>query len=267
MYKAVFIDMDGTLLRKDHTVSTANTQAVKSLLDKGILVVPVSARPLHGIIPITRHIIPGHMPVVSLNGSYIFHNEEIIFQVAIALPQLMAVHNELQAYPVSAMYYSQMEWFSVVEDAMVKKEQKITPVKITIQAFNDTLERWERKKAGPNKILIAGHKDVILAIEQRLLQLHGNNLNIYKSQPSYLEVMSQAASKTKAIEFLLKKYGLVQEEIVAIGDNYNDKGMIEFAGAGVAMGNAPDEIKSVADYITDTNSNDGVAKALDHFFS
>jgi len=58
-----------------------------------------------------------------------------------------------------------------------------------------------------------------------------------------------------------------QNEIIAIGDNYNDKGMIELAGTGVAMGNAPDEIKAVANYITDTNNHDGVAKALNHFFN
>jgi len=53
---------------------------------------------------------------------------------------------------------------------------------------------------------------------------------------------------------------------IAIGDNYNDKGMIEFAGMGIAMGNAPEEIKLAADYVTDTNNNDGVAKALHHHF-
>ena len=87
-----------------------------------------------------------------------------------------------------------------------------------------------------------------------------------KSKSTYLEVMSLEASKTKAIQFLMDKYGIQQNEIIAIGDNFNDKEMIEFAGVGVAMGNAPDEIKAIADYVTDTNNEDGVAKALNHFF-
>ena len=78
--------------------------------------------------------------------------------------------------------------------------------------------------------------------------------------------MHKQASKTNAIQLLIEKYGIQQEEIIAIGDNYNDKSMIEFAGMGVAMGNAPDEIKKVANYITDTNNNEGVAKALKKFF-
>ena len=79
--------------------------------------------------------------------------------------------------------------------------------------------------------------------------------------------MHQQASKTNAIQLLIEKYGIRQDEIIAIGDNYNDKSMIEFAGMGIAMGNAPDEIKKVANYITDTNNNEGVAKALKKFFS
>ena len=99
-------------------------------------------------------------------------------------------------------------------------------------------------------------------LEQRLVALHGNTLNIYKSQPTYLEVMSVDASKSKAIQFLLKKYGLHQNEVIAIGDNFNDKEMIEFAGCGVAMGNAPVAVKEAANYVTDTNNNDGVCKAI-----
>ena len=74
------------------------------------------------------------------------------------------------------------------------------------------------------------------------------------------------ASKTKAIQFLMNQYGILQQEVIAIGDNYNDKEMIEFAGVGVAMGNAPEEIKLIADFVTDTNNDDGVAKALAHYF-
>ncbi len=79
--------------------------------------------------------------------------------------------------------------------------------------------------------------------------------------------MNRDASKTKAMQFLMEMYGLKQEEVIAIGDNYNDKGMIEFAGLGIAMGNAPDEIKAAADMVTDTNNRDGVASVLDKIFA
>ena len=268
MYKAVFIDMDGTLLKSDHSVSEATKQAIHRIQQKGILVVLISARPLHGILPISKGVVTGDMPVVSLNGGYIFHNNDIIYQSAVSIPDTITVHEELKSYTqLSSMYYSQMEWFAEIENDRIKKEQKITPVKIKIQAFHETLQLWEAQKTGPNKILIAGDKHLILAIEKKLIDLHQGKLNIFKSQASYLEVMSLEASKANAVQFLISKYGIDKKEIIAIGDNYNDKGMIEFAGRGIAMGNAPDEIKLVADYITDTNNNDGVAKALHHHFA
>jgi len=266
MYKAVFLDMDGTLLRKDHTISDINKKVIHRLLNMGVVVVPISARPLHGILRIIKEVIPDSMPVVSLNGSYIFHNKEIIYQANIDLSAVISINNELQHYNVSVMYYSQMEWFATVNSTLVSKEQRITDVQIKIQPFTQIFDGWVATNNGPNKILIAGDKLLIATIESKLIGLHGHELNIYKSQPAYLEVMTQQASKAKAIEFLLNKYGIEQSEIIAIGDNFNDQGMIEFAGTGVAMGNAPDEIKLIADYVTDTNNNDGVAKALNHFF-
>ena len=266
MYKAVFIDMDGTLLKSDHSVSEINRVAIDKLLQKGVLVVIISARPLHGILPISKSIVGDDMPIVSLNGSYILHKNEIIYQAAVSLADTVSIHNEISGYQVSPMYYSQMDWYAEVENDRIKKEQKITPVKIIIQPFQNTLANWEEKNTGPNKILITGEKEIIKTIEERLIELHQGKLNIYKSQATYLEVMSIEASKAKAIEFLINKYGIDKSEIIAIGDNYNDKGMIEFAGMGIAMGNAPEEIKLVADHVTDTNNNDGVAKALHQYF-
>jgi len=266
MYKAVFIDMDGTLLQKDHTVSEVNKNAIQRLLDKGILVVPISARPLHGLLHITQKVLPDSMPVVSLNGGYIYHNSEIIFQADISLPEVTKIHAELLLYDVSVMYYSQMKWFATKSTSAIIKEQRITNVAIQIQPIEQTIASWNTENSGPNKILIVGDPDLVIEVEQKLKSLYQDKLNVFKSQSSYLELMHLQASKTKAIQFLMNQYGILREEVIAIGDNYNDKEMIEYAGVGVAMGNAPEEIKMVADFVTDTNNNDGVAKALAHYF-
>ncbi len=267
MYKAVFTDMDGTLLREDHAVSGASKQIIQQLIKEGIPVIPISARPLHGMLHITDTVFPADIPVVSLNGSYIYHKGSIIYQIGVALPEAVAINSLASRHPVSAMYYSQMEWYANADTDMVKKEQRITPVAVTVQPFEKTFVEWENKQSGPNKILIAGEASLILNVEQELLHEFGNSLNIYKSQPRYVEVMNHAASKTNAMQIIMKMYGLDKSEVVAIGDNYNDKGMIEFAGLGVAMGNAPEEIKASAQMITDTNNNDGVAKALKKIFA
>ena len=78
--------------------------------------------------------------------------------------------------------------------------------------------------------------------------------------------METSGSKSNAVKFISGRLGLTSGEIIAMGDNYNDREMIQIAGMGVAMGNAPDEIKAAADYVTDTNNNDGVRLALEKFF-
>jgi Cof subfamily protein (haloacid dehalogenase superfamily) len=87
-------------------------------------------------------------------------------------------------------------------------------------------------------------------------------LNIYPSKPTYLEIMPKMASKTSAIQVLQDKFGVHQSEIIAMGDNYNDIDMLAYAGLGIAMGNAPDEVRKQAKEITLTNDEDGVAAAL-----
>jgi Cof subfamily protein (haloacid dehalogenase superfamily) len=86
-----------------------------------------------------------------------------------------------------------------------------------------------------------------------------------RSKPFFLEFLESGVTKGSSLNHLIGKLGIKREEVIAIGDSYNDLAMIEFAGLGVAMGNAPDDIKQKADYVTDTNMNDGVAKVVEKF--
>jgi len=257
--------MDGTLLKNDHSISKVTKDIIQRLLKKGIMVVPVSARPLHGILPITLPVIDKTMPVVSLNGSYIFYQDDVLRDVRIPLTDTATVQDAIQAYPVTPMFYSQMDWFTIAEDDIIRKEQRITQVKIKVEPFAQIMHDWQAEQNSPNKIMVAGDKEIIAEVQKLLRTILGNKLNIYTSQPRYLEIMNHDASKRTALEYLLERFDLKREEVIAIGDNFNDQAMIEFAGMGIAMGNAPDEIKSIANYVTDTNTNDGVAKALEHF--
>ena len=94
----------------------------------------------------------------------------------------------------------------------------------------------------------------------------GDRLNIYQSKPTYLEIMNKDVSKPKAIEKLLSLYDIDSSEIVAIGDNYNDADMLKYAGVGIAMGNAPDKVKLVSDFITLSNDEDGIVTAVNKYF-
>lgn len=265
MYKAVFIDIDGTLIKSNHTISEATFTAVQKLKEKNILIILVSARPLSGITPIAEKIGLLNYPVASLNGACIAADKKIIFNSTIAIDTITRVYETLCTYDATTIYYEQVQWFSEFQNAATAYEQRITSVPVTIQPFTETLQYWLHKRTGPNKIHVIATAAVVNKIQNNLKQLFINDLNIATSKPTYLEVMSIAASKSNAVKLLIEYHNIKRGEIIAIGDNFNDKEMIEFAGTGIAMGNAPAEVKAVADYVTDTNNNDGVAKALERF--
>ncbi|MEP6949848.1 MAG: Cof-type HAD-IIB family hydrolase [Ginsengibacter sp.] len=265
MYKAVFIDIDGTLIKSDHTISKATFAIIQKLKEKNILVILVSARPLSGILSIIEETGLLKYPVASLNGAYITADEKIIFDSTIDVATITRVHEWLQKYNATTIYYEQVQWFSEFQNAATDYEQKITLVPITIQPFSETLQHWQYKNTGPNKIHVIAKAAVVDEIQNNLKQQFINDLNIATSKPTYLEVINIAASKLNAVKLLIDHYNITREEVIAIGDNFNDKEMIEFAGTGIAMGNAPAEVKAVADYVTDTNNKDGVAKAIIKF--
>ncbi|MDR3715388.1 MAG: Cof-type HAD-IIB family hydrolase [Puia sp.] len=263
MYKAVFLDMDGTLLKSDHTISEATKRTISRLTHQGIPVILVSARPLDAILPYVRDLGTAHYPVVSLNGGYIVLGEEPIFQAVIDAETTAGLVRELKQFSNTTAYYLRREWFAEVDDEWVKHEQRISDVRVRIQPIEGLVEDWAGRGTGPNKLMVMSDPPSIGLIQGHLKSIYGDGLNIYPSKPTYLEIMNPEGSKSNAVRFLIGRMGLDRSEIIAMGDNYNDKEMIRFAGMGVAMGNAPDEIKQAADYVTETNNEDGVRKALE----
>ena len=116
-----------------------------------------------------------------------------------------------------------------------------------------------------HKVLCMGDKADIAALEQQLVK-EFPQIRIYRSKDTYLEIMSMKASKSDAIHMLKDHFHVKQEETMAFGDNFNDIDMIRYAGLGVAMGNATDEVKEAADIITDINDNEGERQILDKYF-
>jgi Cof subfamily protein (haloacid dehalogenase superfamily) len=268
MYKAVFLDMDGTLLRSDHSVSDETIQTIQALTGKGVAVILVSARPFNAVLPTFRHIgLPASAPVITLNGSYIVENDTPVFQTMIPLETTVRVTEEVRPFKATITYYLQREWFSEIKDAWTDHEQKITDIPIQTGPIGSLVKDWQLRKTAPNKMMVMGEPDNIAHIQKHLRSLYNGRLNIYPSKETYLEVMDSRGSKSNAVKYISERLGLAPAEIIAMGDNYNDVEMIQFAGVGVAMGNAPDDIKAVADYVTDTNNNDGVRKAMEKFFA
>ncbi|HXB94183.1 MAG TPA: Cof-type HAD-IIB family hydrolase [Puia sp.] len=267
MYKAVFLDMDGTLLRSDHSISDETIQTIRALTARGVQVVLVSARPVNAVLPTFHKIgLPEQTPLITLNGSYIMQSDQPILDVRIDLGITAQVTLQVRPFKATIAYYLQREWYSEVKDAWTDHEQKIMDVPIVVEPIGQLIEEWSGRGIGPNKMMVMSEPENIAQIQQCLRSLYNGRLNIYPSKATYLEVMDSRGSKSNSVRFVSERMGLAAGEIVAMGDNYNDIEMLQYAGLGVAMGNAPDDIKEKADVVTDTNNNDGVRKALERYF-
>ena len=116
-----------------------------------------------------------------------------------------------------------------------------------------------------SKILCTGEEIAMDELQMRLSR-EFPECACLKSLPRYLEIMSAEVSKSNAADFLCRSLGLTAENAIAFGDNYNDVDMLEFAGLGVAMGNAPDIVKERADRVAPSNDEEGVRKVLEELF-
>ena len=116
-----------------------------------------------------------------------------------------------------------------------------------------------------NKCLIVGDPQPLHRLELRLAQQLEGRLSVYRSAGFFLECVPMGIEKSQSLNWLIQQIGIRREEVIAIGDGYNDKGMIAFAGLGVAMANASTEVQDAADYVTYSNEEDGVAHVVDKF--
>ena len=115
------------------------------------------------------------------------------------------------------------------------------------------------------KIMFVDEPEALEELIPNLSDDFKNSYNIFRSASFYLEVIHPEASKGKAVHHLAEKLGLTRDEVMCLGDHENDRDMIEYAGLGVAMGNAIDSIKEIANFVTTTNNKDGVAVAVEKF--
>lgn len=116
-----------------------------------------------------------------------------------------------------------------------------------------------------NKLLIPGEPSVLEQAMEVLKRRFHSLLNIYRSEPFFLEIMPQKIDKAHSLQKLLNSIGLTADSMICCGDGYNDVSMIEYAGLGVAMENAQSIVKQRADFITRSNDEDGILHVINEF--
>lgn len=260
IFRAVFCDIDGTLLDTSHKVRPATAKAIQTLHAGGVPFIPVSARSPCGILPIQRELgITG--PIVCYSGALVVDEKgRSVHSLAVETSRAVEIKRrvrELWPNAVSTVY-AHGDWFvDDNTDPRIVLEEKITGV-VATQVSPDALSE---KTTEAHKIFCVGSPDEILAMEETLAR-ENSDLAVLKSDPRFLEIMHGNATKANALKYLCQAMRLSPADVVAFGDNFNDVDMLEAAGLGVAMGNAPDYVKSRADLVTADNDQEGVLLAL-----
>jgi len=258
------LDIDGTLLNSNHKISVETKNIISKLSkEKNIPVILVSARMPKGI-DFLQEELEIKEPIICYSGALVLDKKyNTIFKNYIQSENVRKIIEKTKKYNLHVSIYSDERWIIEKNDKWSKIESDIICRKPEILEFDYLTTNLN---CGVNKILVIGDEDEISEINKLLNEELGNQLNIYQSKSTYLEIMNKDVSKPKAIEQLLSLYDIDSSEIVAIGDNYNDVDMLKYAGVGVAMGNSPEKVKHSSDFITLSNDEDGIVTAVNKYF-
>jgi Cof subfamily protein (haloacid dehalogenase superfamily) len=266
MVKFICLDIDGTLLNSKHDISEKNKAVIKEATKvRNIPVILVSARMPKGI-NFLQEELGIHEPIICYSGSLILDEDKnILFSEYIKDNYIKDIVAEAKKLDIHISLYKDDDWYVEQLDYWALQEKEITNIEPNVIEYTKLLTQWKFESLGCNKLLCMGASENIQKLRDTLLKRFDKQLNIYLSKPTYLEIMPKNVSKTLAISFLLDRYNIEKSELMTVGDNYNDIDMIEYAGVGIAMGNAPIEVKKIAKDITLTNDEDGVAWAIEKY--
>ncbi|MDF9831510.1 Cof-type HAD-IIB family hydrolase [Parabacteroides sp. PF5-6] len=255
MIKAVFFDIDGTLVSfKTHAVPQSTRDSIRLLREKGIKVFIATGRRLEAVNNLGDLEFDGY---ITLNGGYcLAGREEVIYKHRIAaedIEGMLRYQETVQDFPVAIVQDRDIfmnyrdEAVDEIFDLLNFPAPPIRPLReVADQAVYQVIAFFREHQ-----------EEQIMAAMPHCEATRWN--------PLFSDVVPQGSSKSVGIEKIRKHFGIALEEIMAFGDGGNDIQMLRHVALGVAMGNAEDDVKQAADYVTDSVDNDGIYKALKHF--
>jgi len=259
--KLIMSDIDGTILDKNHQLDSYLIELMPLLKQRDIPFVLASARSPLGIAPISKELGITDFPIACYNGALISLGDKILSQYSIDKSELLLLHDFLKKeFPtVSINVYSGKDWLVNTIDEWVEIEATITGESPKVTSLADFIRD---EKTLVHKLLLIDNTDTIQKLQKNLSSIDFPQTDFYLSKDNYLEVTHNQVSKKQALLELANYYQLPLTSIMTLGDNYNDIPMIETAGLGIAMGNAPRDVKTCAKAVTDSNEQNGVSKAI-----
>ena len=264
-YRLLALDIDGTLLdRQTDTPLTERTKrAISSVLETGAGVTLATGRTSNSAIPFSRDL-GLTLPIISYQGSLTSNpvTNEIIRETPVPLPLAHRLIRLLEDRGMNPYVYVRDHFYVREMTNAVRRSEEF--LKIKAEVVSDLVHGI---RESPTKIVVVGDAELIGSVVA-LVDSHFNDAITAMHTYDYLcEIGHPDGSKSAALSHLASSLGVKQEEVLAVGDSPNDIDMIEWAGLGVAMGNASEKVKSSADHITLPASDHGLAVLLETLLS
>ena len=289
MYKLVAIDLDGTMLNSYGIVTENTKNTIKKIEEQGIEVIIASGRPIDSIKEIAREIESKNYFIAG-NGAIIYDikKDKIIYEKTLSKEKVLEIIKICEENSISYNVYTEKEILATSlkynvlyyhKENLKKEENKKTKINIVKNMYEYIKNKEDARYL---KITICDEsKTVFNSIIRKLKELkeieilevsHMARKTIRQGTEEfsisyyYTEISEENVDKWNAIEFLIEKLNINKNEIMAIGDNSNDKNMIENAGLGIAMKQSSPSVINIADEVTDGNNEEGVAKILQKYY-
>lgn len=288
MYKLVAVDLDGTMLNSYGMVTDNTKNVIKKVINNGTDVIIASGRPIDSIKTIAKEI-GSENYFIAGNGALIYDikNDEVIYEKFMTKEKVLEVIKICEENSISYNLYTESTIiakslkFNVLyyqKENLKKEESKRTNITIV-----DDIYSYVQNLENPRFLKITvcdDNKFVFQSIIRKLRKvnnievldvLHMSRKMIRQGTEDipieyyYTEISLKDVDKWNAIEYLIEKLNIKKDEVIAIGDNVNDKIMIENAGLGVVMGGSTPVVTEIADFVTNSNNDEGVANCLKKF--
>lgn len=296
MYKLLALDMDGTLLNNNKEISKDNIVAIKKAKEMGVKIVLCTGRAHQGIEKYLEELelMTDEHYSATCSGAYVLNNtkNDVLKCDTFSMEDIRVVRSMASELDIKFNMFTDTDlmifensFFSyydsiannlpikLVELHDIKDNTNITKLTLInedssvrdsiVKLFKNTEEEEPN-----NNLYISTNDSFKRNLFDNLSQLPNNIAEKYtllKTSPYTVEVIRKEANKGMGVKAISDRFRIRKEEVICIGDSGNDRHMIEYAGLGVAMGNAFEEIKEIADYITEDNENNGVAHVIEKF--
>lgn len=263
--KALVLDIDGTLTNSRKEIAPATKDRIQTALEKGHICVLASGRPVYGMQRYARELDLGRFGgfLLSHNGARVAACDtgEVIYQKPMPLAILPCLYEFAARNGAGLATHLDDTAISAFEpDGYVSWEAHINGMAVRhVEDFVDFVD------FDIYMCFMTAEEEKAAVLEKKLQAVCGDAVSVYRSEPYFIEIVPRGVDKGNSLARLMAHLGIAREDVICCGDGFNDISMMRYAGVGVAMGNARQEVKEAADYVTASNDEDGLVQVIDRF--